>query len=116
MNTDNRLIASAVRILLEPTIEKVIPPTQNGFVIGRRILSNVLDIDLHSMLLALGGGRGALILFDIEAAFPRASQEFSFTMLGKLGLPRGIPQLVEALYTAAAAGPRSRVEPSRGSK
>jgi len=45
VNTDNRLIASAYRILLEPLLESCISPDQRGFLPGRSILANVADIE-----------------------------------------------------------------------
>ena len=44
-NTDNRLLCSAVRLYIEPIIEAGISPEQRGFLRGRSMLMNVIDIE-----------------------------------------------------------------------
>ena len=61
---------------------------QRGFLHGRSLLSNVVDVDYESMRVSLKHKRGMLILFDFEAAFPSLSQEFMMECLGKIGLPQ----------------------------
>ena len=58
VSTDNRLIASALRIAIEGHIEKVISHCQRGFLGGRKMLENVLDIDFESMRISLAGSGG----------------------------------------------------------
>ena len=98
VNTDNRLIASSFRVLLEPLIEPLISKAQRGFLRGRQMLSNILDIDFESMKISLLHDKGALILFDFEAAFPSVSQSFMMEMLHLLGLPGNIVKVASALY------------------
>ena len=98
VNTDNRLIASALRIAIEPAVEKVISNMQRGFLRGRKMLTNVLDIDFESMKVSLNNPKGAIILFDFEAAFPSISQSFLLDMLQRVGLPEEVLQVVRALY------------------
>ena len=64
VNTDNRIIASAARITWEPLLNNYISSYQQGFLKGRQMLSNVLDIDYTSMTVSLKCERGALLLFD----------------------------------------------------
>eukprot|EP00972_Heterocapsa_arctica_P025927 3816056-Heterocapsa_arctica.AAC.1 len=45
VNTDNRLLCCAYRLLMEPMIGNLISHLQNGFISGRKILDNVLEID-----------------------------------------------------------------------
>eukprot|EP00972_Heterocapsa_arctica_P089554 13204648-Heterocapsa_arctica.AAC.1 len=68
-------------------IAKLISLLQNGFISGRKILDNVLEIGAASMKVSIGEGNGALILFDFEAAFPSLSQEFLHEILRRSGLP-----------------------------
>ena len=51
-NTDNRLIASAFRFLLEPILEPAISAEQQGFLWGRSMLSNLVEMD-HGMIYIL---------------------------------------------------------------
>ena len=98
VNTDNRLIAGAFRLLLEPHIASVVTQLQRGFLRGRSMLQNVLDIDYESMRVSLKGDTGAIILFDFEAAFPSISQEYLLDMLHRLGLPESVIRPIRALY------------------
>ena len=76
VNTDNRIIASAARITWEPLLNNFISSYQQGFLKGRQMLSNVLDIDYTSMTVNLKCERGALLLFDFKAAFPSVAHKF----------------------------------------
>jgi hypothetical protein len=71
---------------------------QRGFLQGRSLLSNVVDIDYESMRVSLKHDRGMLILFDFEAAFPSLSQEFLMECLRKVGLPPSLLHAIECLY------------------
>ena len=69
-NTDNRILASAVRIALEPLLAPLITQDQKGFLTGRSMVANLLDID-EAMLQGPATGDGAYaIVFDFAAAFP----------------------------------------------
>ena len=43
-NTHNRLIANAVRLKIEPHVDRIITHIQCGFVGGRSMLANIFDI------------------------------------------------------------------------
>ena len=91
-------MASAARIRVEPTMEAVISDMQRGFLRGRKMICNVLDVDLHSMkIAALKADHGAMVLFDFEVACPSISQEYLLNMLDALGVPPSFTQLVRAL-------------------
>ena len=44
-NCDNRIINNAVRFRIEPSLDQHLSRAQRGFVGGRSLLSNVIDID-----------------------------------------------------------------------
>ena len=70
VNTDNRLIANAYRLRLEPIVERVISKKQQRFPPGRSMISNVLDIE-HSMACNSWTGEDPCAgCFDFKAAFP----------------------------------------------
>ena len=50
VNTDNRLVANAYRLLLEPILKDWVSEMQRGFLPGRSMLSNIVDVDYDSML------------------------------------------------------------------
>ena len=87
VNSDNRIAASAMRLAWEPVLEKVISPAQQGFLRGRSILKNVLDIDEELRHSALDGEAAACILFDFKAAFPSVAHEFIMEVLRGRGGP-----------------------------
>ena len=98
VNTDNRIIASAARITWEPLINNFISSYQQGFLKGRQMLSNVLDIDYTSMTVSLKCERGALLLFDFKAAFPSVAHKFLIESLESIGLPPAAIAFIRSLY------------------
>ena len=45
VNCDNRLLANAVRLRIEPILAEWVSPDQRGFLPGRSMLANIMDID-----------------------------------------------------------------------
>ena len=73
VNTDNRLIASSARLAWEPNLARYICKNQQGFLKGRSMLSNIVDIDYHAMTVSLKCEKGAvfsLILKRLFLVFP----------------------------------------------
>ena len=64
-NSDNRLLASAVRIAIEPCLSRIITPDQRGFLPGRSMIANILDVD-EGMLEAAMAGEGAQAICSIS--------------------------------------------------
>lgn len=62
VNTDNRIIASAVRLVLEPVLAPSITPDQRGFLSERSMLANVVDID-EAMCEGALAANGSLAFF-----------------------------------------------------
>jgi len=98
VNTDNRIIASAARITWEPILATYISNNQQGFLKGRQMLNNVIDIDYNAMKVSLISDHGAIVLFDFKAAFPSMSHQFLRNSLRALGLPDHTLSFVESLY------------------
>ena len=97
-NGDNRILANAVRYRLEPIMEQWITKEQRGFLGGRSLIHNVVEIDTAMAEQALQSSEGAAILFDFRAAFPSVIHTFLTDALKHLGLPKGMISFVEALY------------------
>ena len=98
VNCDNRLGASAVRLRIEPILERWVSKHQRGFFGGRSMLENVVDVDECMAQTALRGGRGAAIFFDFAAAFPSLGHAYLMNVLRHLGLPPWLLRYVRALY------------------
>jgi hypothetical protein len=69
-NVDNRLIAASCRLAWEKNFDGIIHKWQRGFVRGRSMTANILDVEKLSRMTAASSSNGALILWDLAAAFP----------------------------------------------
>ena len=98
VNTDNRIIAGAVRSKLEPILAKWISHMQHGFLSGRSMLANSVDIQHAAQMVTLQNESGGLVLFDFKAAFPSLNHKYMHTVLKALGLPDAMLDLVQMLY------------------
>jgi len=99
VNVDNRIIANAARIVWEPILANYISKMQQGFLKGRKLLNNVLDINYNAMTVSLKCAKGALIFFDFKAAFPSISHGFLKDSLRHLGLPEHALAFIDGLYS-----------------
>ena len=97
-NVDNRLLASAARLAWEPILEQWVSQMQRGFLKGRSMIHNIIDVDWHAMTISLRHEGGALVLFDFRAAFPSVSHEFLITCLECLGLPACAMNFIKIMY------------------
>ena len=91
-----------MRFRWESILGDWVSPQQQGFLHGRSMLQNVIDIETESMLAALRYESGGLVLFDFAAAFPSVSQTFLLRTLEHLGLPSFALSMVRALYDESA--------------
>jgi exonuclease III len=98
VNTDNRLMANAVRMRVEPLLAQAISPAQRGFLPGRSMLQNVVEIDGEMRAASLQAERPAAVFFDFAAAFPSLAHDFLFDVLEHLRLPRHFRSFVSNLY------------------
>ena len=69
-NTDNRILCSAIHLHIEPIVAPGISRAQRGFLQGRSMLANVVDVDEAMLQAALSERDPAAVFFDFEAAFP----------------------------------------------
>jgi hypothetical protein len=98
VNTDNRLLASACRHKWEKIFNDFVSKAQRGFLHGRSMLDNIIDIDWEAMTISLKHEHGALLLFDFKAAFPSLSQDYMMKVLRHLGAPEAVLHMIGALY------------------
>ena len=76
VNTNNRIFANAVRMVLEPLSSLLVSSVQQGFLRGRSMLQNIIDIKLESMVASLHDDRPALMFLTSK----RLSQEFPMSI------------------------------------
>jgi len=98
VNTDNRLIASTLRMALEPVLCKVISENQRGFLRGRSLIANVVDTEEAMMKFSLEEEKAAAIFFDFAAAFPSLAHRYLEAALKEIGLPEEYRRAIAALY------------------
>ena len=98
VNTDNRLMANALRLRIEPLVNSFISSQQQGFLGGRSLLKNVTDIDAGMRQFAMLHDDPAAIFFDFEAAFPSLAHRYLLQALESLRLPATVCRFVRALY------------------
>ena len=98
VNTDNRILASAARLTWEPILAEYISVQQQGFLKGRQMLGNVIDIDYAAMTVSLTCAKGATMFFDFKAAFPSVSHDFFKPSLSFIGLPPSTLSFINSIY------------------
>ena len=58
VNTDNRLLAAALKRTLEKPTDAWVSEAQQGVIPGRSMVSNILQVDKEAKTLALSGKKG----------------------------------------------------------
>ena len=97
-NTDNRLLASSVRLLIEPFVAERVSSIQRGFIAGRSMLANLIDIDESMAVNAVQNDQSAALLFDFTAAFPSIEHELLHSLFRSLGWPEWLLRFIHILY------------------
>ena len=97
-NADNRLLASATRFLLEPVLGPLVTDCQRGFIRGRSMLGNIIDVDEAMLYTAAEGEGGMAFFFDFAAAFPSVEQTFFLRFFRSLGWPGWLMNFILTLY------------------
>ena len=95
----NRIIASVFRIALERAVGKYISEPQRGFIQGRHMLRNILEIDYQAQRISIKSNKGAIILLDFKAAFPSINHTFMWEALAAWGLPTNYIAALKMFYT-----------------
>ena len=73
-NSDNRVIAKAHPLGLEPIVAPGIAKEHRGFIQGRSMLANAVDIEHAASAACLQQEDAAIVFFDFTAAFPSVSR------------------------------------------
>ena len=69
-------MANAVRLRVEPLVSSAVSALQQGFLMNRSLLSNVVEIDTAMHRMGLEVEHAAAVFFDFAAAFPSLGHEF----------------------------------------
>ena len=76
VNADNRILASAVLLMLEPALAPSISRDQRGFLQGRSTLPNAIDVEEVMCIDAIDCPDALAFFMDFEAAFPSVEHGF----------------------------------------
>ena len=98
VNTDNRLVANAMRLQWEPIFDKWISSAQQGFLPGRSMASNVIEVDSAAQRYAISHPRAGILLLDFKAAFPSICHDYLHSTLTALGVPLKVRTAIRNLY------------------
>ena len=98
VNTDNRLLASAFRLVVEAPFARWVSFPQRGFIRGRSMIENILDIDASAVHASLLYERACLVLFDFKAAFPSISHAYMWKVLERIRLPAHLLRAFQGFY------------------
>lgn len=99
-NSDTKLGASVINFVWKRPIADWACEVQNCFVSGRNFLNNVAELDSYARVASWAGAWWpGCLFFDFAAAFPSVAHAWLFTVLEMMGLPKGFPKFMEALYS-----------------
>lgn len=98
-NTDGKIFADCLRAAIHGHMAAWASPQQRGFISGRPMLSNFMDVESKAIeLSAVLGRNGAIVLCDFAAAFPSISHVYLWLAMEYVGIPAFIIQAVKSLY------------------
>ena len=98
-NTASKFFALAINRPLAMVARVSVHPRQRGFVGGRSLTDNIIEIEGYAQSYVIAEATDpAILLFDIKAAFPSLAHQWLFVMLGRMRVPRFITNAIKALY------------------
>ena len=102
-NSDVKIFEMALCCAWEEVISSWALRAQRGFIRGRSMLKNVLEVESKSLVLSLSSynseARPGTLLFDFGNAFPSLAHEFLWLTLESIGVPASIINAVKRLYS-----------------
>ena len=99
-NSDNKAITGANIRQFDVVVSRNVTSIQRGFVMGRQLVLNVVDLDAITRAFANMGRfplETILALWDFLAAFPSLRHAWVLLVFRMYGFPSGFCQFLEAL-------------------
>jgi ribonuclease HI len=95
-NSSYKIVAKLLANRIKPLLQKLISPAQGGFVKGRQILDNVIQIQeaLHSS--HARKEQGMIIKLDMSNAFDRVNRSFLLKVLEAFGFSHEFLNIIKA--------------------
>ena len=97
-STDAKCLAFALAHSFNLVIDRWAIRWQSGFVSGRCILHNVMDVESAGLGLCLLSEKASIVMLDFSSAFPSLSRAFAWYASFFIGIPANIILAVKALY------------------
>lgn len=98
-NSDCKLLANALKTSMENAVNGWASSVQRGFIRGRKMLQNIMDVETRAMEHAASlDHRAASIFVDFWAAFPSLSHEYLWLVLEHIGVSAPVIAAIQALY------------------
>ena len=96
-NTDRKTVSGALAFSLAGAAQDNICKTQRGFVRGRSLLQNVVDLDSAGRTCSHPSQwnlQPCMVFFDFRAAFPSICREWIYVCLKTINLPQGAMSMI----------------------
>ena len=99
-NTDNKIISIAINRPFKLLCQTTVATEQRGFVVGRDLISNVVDIESRALSwwCQQGCDEAGMAFLDIRAAFPSLYHAMIWWVLVQMQIPAYIIDALKALY------------------
>ena len=100
-NSDNKLACTVLNRKLRQPLSVHACSLQRGFVPGRQLVANVVDLDTHARVHGMQSDvsdHSVLSLFGFAAAFPSLGHSWIFACLLAFGVPEGAADLIGSIY------------------
>ena len=104
--TDCKILCCAWNHAFRRHSSKHMHYTQRGFVPGRQLIQNVVDLDIHCRIAAapsVDSRLPCLFAWDFAAAFPSVSWEWLEILLSHMRVPIGILEFIRGIYFCVQA-------------
>ena len=103
-NTDGKIITSAIALPMNAAGKYTVDHRQRGFVEGRCMIDNILDLESMGICAQLQNKRCAVFVFmDFAAAFPSIFHEWIMFVLECMGFPGWVLAFFSWIYQGSAA-------------
>eukprot|EP00253_Pinus_taeda_P014957 PITA_14957 len=95
-NSSYNIVAKLLENRIKPLLQKLISPAQGGFVKGRHILDNVIQVQEALLSSHSRKEQGMLIKLDMCNAFDRFNRSFLYRVLLSFGFSQDFINLIKA--------------------
>jgi len=97
-NTDNRIISTAIRESITPSVDTILSSDQHGFRSNMSVDSNI-EFFNEKFYSALDNSKFYdILLVDFKKAFDSVSHTAIFSLIKQIGLPLGYCNAIQALF------------------